>query len=55
MQRSKEKGPSSLSIMQSRKNLMRAHVVALVLNAEEVGNLLYHVFCFYIFERMVGG
>lgn len=31
-----EKGPSSLSIVQSRKNLMRAHVVALVLDAEEV-------------------
>ncbi|CAK7357232.1 unnamed protein product [Dovyalis caffra] len=30
-----EKGPSSLSVMQSRKNLMRAHVVALVLDAEE--------------------
>ncbi|GMI79646.1 hypothetical protein like AT5G39960 [Hibiscus trionum] len=30
------KGPSSLSIMQSRKNLMRAHVVALVLDADEV-------------------
>ncbi|KAJ4846909.1 hypothetical protein Tsubulata_010302 [Turnera subulata] len=32
----KEKGPSSLSIVQSRKNLMRAHVVALVLDAEEI-------------------
>ncbi|KDP32444.1 hypothetical protein JCGZ_13369 [Jatropha curcas] len=31
-----EKGPSSLSIMQSRKNLLRAHVVALVLDAEEI-------------------
>ncbi|XP_047337591.1 GTPase Der [Impatiens glandulifera] len=31
-----EKGPSSLSIVQSRKNLMRAHVVALVLDAEEI-------------------
>lgn len=31
-----EKGPASLSIMQSRKNLMRAHIVALVLDAEEV-------------------
>lgn len=31
-----DKGPSSLSIVQSRKNLMRAHVVALVLDAEEV-------------------
>lgn len=31
-----EKGPSSLSVMQSRKNLMRAQVVALVLDAEEV-------------------
>uniref|UniRef100_A0A5B7CE25 GTPase Der n=1 Tax=Davidia involucrata TaxID=16924 RepID=A0A5B7CE25_DAVIN len=37
LQRTKqEKGPSSLSIMQSRKNLMRAHVVALVLDAEEI-------------------
>ncbi|XP_039024972.1 GTPase Der-like [Hibiscus syriacus] len=32
----RHKGPASLSIMQSRKNLMRAHVVALVLDAEEV-------------------
>ena len=31
-----EKGPAKLSIVQSRKNLMRAHVVALVLDAEEV-------------------
>ncbi|WCJ41963.1 GTPase Der [Euphorbia peplus] len=31
-----QKGPSSLSIMQSRKNLLRAHVVALVLDAEEI-------------------
>ncbi|KAL2513854.1 GTP binding [Forsythia ovata] len=31
-----EKGASSLSIMQSRKHLMRAHVVALVLDAEEI-------------------
>ncbi|KAF5731792.1 putative GTP-binding protein enga [Tripterygium wilfordii] len=37
LQRTKqEKGPASLSIMQSRKNLMRAHVVALVLDAEEI-------------------
>lgn len=37
LQRTKsEKGPASLSIMQSRKNLMRAHVVALVLDGEEV-------------------
>ncbi|KAA8536653.1 hypothetical protein F0562_029131 [Nyssa sinensis] len=37
LQRTKQdKGPSSLSIMQSRKNLMRAHVVALVLDAEEI-------------------
>ncbi|KAI4375818.1 hypothetical protein MLD38_013642 [Melastoma candidum] len=34
----KEKGPASLSIVQSRKNLMRAHVVALVLDAEEIAN-----------------
>ncbi|XP_074331701.1 uncharacterized protein LOC141668639 isoform X1 [Apium graveolens] len=33
-----EKGPASLSIMQSRKNLMRAHVVVLVLDAEEIAN-----------------
>lgn len=32
-----EKGPANLSIVQSRKNLMRAHVVALVLDAEEIG------------------
>ncbi|XP_022895619.1 uncharacterized protein LOC111409803 isoform X1 [Olea europaea var. sylvestris] len=31
-----DKGASSLSIMQSRKHLMRAHVVALVLDAEEI-------------------
>lgn len=31
-----QKGPASLSIMQSRKSLMRAHVIALVLDAEEV-------------------
>ncbi|KAL6199195.1 hypothetical protein ACLB2K_028981 [Fragaria x ananassa] len=37
LQRTKmEKGPSSLSIVQSRKSLMRAHVVALVLDAEEI-------------------
>ncbi|KAJ4958519.1 hypothetical protein NE237_025630 [Protea cynaroides] len=37
LQRTKqEKGPASLSVMQSRKSLMRAHVVALVLDAEEV-------------------
>ncbi|XP_077239240.1 uncharacterized protein LOC143880280 isoform X1 [Tasmannia lanceolata] len=37
LQRSgKEKGPASLSVMQSRKSLMRAHVVALVLDAEEI-------------------
>ncbi|KAK2638687.1 hypothetical protein Ddye_026482 [Dipteronia dyeriana] len=32
----RDKGPSSLSIMHSRKNLMRAHVVTLVLEAEEI-------------------
>lgn len=32
----KEKGPASLSVVQSRKNLMRAHIVALVLDAEKV-------------------
>ncbi|CAH2079948.1 unnamed protein product [Thlaspi arvense] len=32
----RDKGPASLSIMQSRKSLMRAHVVALVLDAEEI-------------------
>lgn len=31
-----EKGPASLSIMQSRKSLMRAHVIALVLDGEEI-------------------
>ncbi|CAN1760995.1 GTPase Der [Linum perenne] len=31
-----EKKPSSLSIMQSKKNLMRAHVIALVLDAEQI-------------------
>lgn len=31
-----EKGPASLSIMQSRKHLMRAHVIVLVLDAEEI-------------------
>ncbi|XP_008452192.1 uncharacterized protein LOC103493287 isoform X1 [Cucumis melo] len=31
-----EKGPGSLSVVQSKKNLMRAHVVALVLDAEEI-------------------
>ncbi|KAI3755024.1 hypothetical protein L1987_54817 [Smallanthus sonchifolius] len=37
LQRTKsEKGASSLSIVQSRKNLMRAHVVALVLDGQEV-------------------
>lgn len=39
-----DKGPASLSIMQSRKNLMRAHVVALVLDAEEVHNILHCLF-----------
>uniref|UniRef100_A0A1J3EF00 GTPase Der n=1 Tax=Noccaea caerulescens TaxID=107243 RepID=A0A1J3EF00_NOCCA len=32
----RDKGPASLSIMQSRKSLMRAHVIALVLDAEEI-------------------
>lgn len=32
----KEKGPASLSIVQSRKSLMRAHVIALVLDGEEI-------------------
>lgn len=31
-----EKGPATLSVVQSRKHLMRAHIVALVLDAEEV-------------------
>ncbi|KAK4363934.1 hypothetical protein RND71_015292 [Anisodus tanguticus] len=31
-----EKGPASLSNMQSRKHLMRAHVIVLVLDAEEI-------------------
>lgn len=34
----REGAAASLSIMQSRKNLMRAHVVALVLDAEEIAN-----------------
>ncbi|KAJ0962921.1 hypothetical protein J5N97_028043 [Dioscorea zingiberensis] len=32
----KEKGPSSLSVVQSRKNLMRAHIIALVLDGQEI-------------------
>lgn len=41
MERSgKEKGPASLSVVQSRKNLMRAHIVALVLDAEKVFTLI---------------
>ncbi|GAB2293626.1 hypothetical protein Dimus_027839 [Dionaea muscipula] len=32
------KGPASLSFMQTKKNLMRAHVIALVLDAEEIAN-----------------
>ncbi|XP_039143853.1 LOW QUALITY PROTEIN: GTPase Der [Dioscorea cayenensis subsp. rotundata] len=32
----KEKGPSSLSVVQSRKNLMRAHIIALVLDGHEI-------------------
>ncbi|XP_068659273.1 uncharacterized protein [Aristolochia californica] len=31
-----EKGPSSLSVMQSKKNLMRAHIVVMVLDADEI-------------------
>ncbi|KAK8935146.1 putative tRNA modification GTPase mnmE [Platanthera zijinensis] len=31
-----EKGPSSLSVVQTKKNLMRAHVIALVLDGEEI-------------------
>lgn len=34
-----EKGPGSLSIVQSKKSLMRAHVIALVLDGEEVCHL----------------
>lgn len=42
MERSgKEKGPASLSVVQSRKNLMRAHIVALVLDAEKVFTLFF--------------
>ncbi|XP_061357273.1 uncharacterized protein LOC133301637 isoform X3 [Gastrolobium bilobum] len=33
-----EKGAASLSIMQSRKSLLRAHIIALVLDAEEIVN-----------------
>lgn len=41
MERSgKEKGPASLSVVQSRKNLMRAHIVALVLDGEKVLNFI---------------
>ncbi|KAI4298891.1 hypothetical protein L6164_032404 [Bauhinia variegata] len=37
LQRTKqEKGPASLSIVQSRKSLLRAHIIALVLDAEEI-------------------
>lgn len=37
MQRSKLKeGPAALSAMNARRNVQRAHVVALVLDAEEV-------------------
>ncbi|KAL5716417.1 hypothetical protein ACHQM5_018112 [Ranunculus cassubicifolius] len=32
------KGPASLSIMQSRQSLLRAHVIALVLDGEEIAN-----------------
>lgn len=32
------KGPASLSVMQSRKSLLRAHVIALVLDGEEIAN-----------------
>ncbi|KAJ3694579.1 hypothetical protein LUZ60_010059 [Juncus effusus] len=32
----REKGPGSLSVVQSRKNLMRAHIVALVLDGQEI-------------------
>lgn len=39
LQRSgQEKGPASLSVVQTRKSLMRAHVIALVLDAEEIAN-----------------
>ncbi|CAJ2649333.1 unnamed protein product [Trifolium pratense] len=39
LQRTKlEKGASSLSIMQSRKSLLRAHIIALVLDADEIVN-----------------
>ena len=43
-----DKGPASLSVMQSRKNLMMAHAVALLLDAEEVRHILHWsvaVFC----------
>ncbi|KAL2339319.1 hypothetical protein Fmac_013765 [Flemingia macrophylla] len=39
LQRTKQdKGAASLSIMQSRKSLLRAHIIALVLDAEEILN-----------------
>lgn len=44
LERTKEKGPASLSIMQTKKNLMRAHVVALVLDGEEVCQHLFRGF-----------
>jgi hypothetical protein len=39
----KEKGSASLSLVQSRKNLIRAHIVALVLDTEGTYYLyIYH-------------
>lgn len=49
LQRTKqEKGAASLSIMQSRKSLLQAHIIALVLDAEEV----YICYMHFTFWRM---
>lgn len=55
LQRTKsEKGASSLSIVQSRKNLMRAHVVALVLDGQEVGQNMFCVHFLSIINALIG-
>ena len=49
LQRTKqEKGPSSLSIVQSRKNLMRVHVVGLVLDVEQVCQYILFFFLHFL-------
>lgn len=47
MQRQKLKeGPAALSAMNARRNVQRAHVVALVLDAEEVPiAFIHHIGC----------